>query len=126
MAAQVFAYIEHKDGVTDDTALELISAAQKIYPDASITAIVTGSGADLDAVCNDLAVSYPEVWKFDKAELAYPNAEAIRKLLVTVLPQDAILLATHDTFGMDLCPGLSIKLDAVFAADVVDFEGLEK
>ncbi len=32
MAAQVFAYIEHKDGVDDDTALELISAAQKIDP----------------------------------------------------------------------------------------------
>jgi electron transfer flavoprotein alpha subunit len=26
---------------------------------------------------------------------------------------------------MDLCPGLSIKLDAVFAADIVDIEGLE-
>jgi electron transfer flavoprotein alpha subunit len=26
---------------------------------------------------------------------------------------------------MDLCPGLSIKLDSVFAADVVGFEGLE-
>ena len=65
MAAQVFAYIEHKNGVADDTALELISAAQKIYPDASKTAIVTGSGADLDAVCNDLSASYAEVWKFD-------------------------------------------------------------
>jgi electron transfer flavoprotein alpha subunit len=26
---------------------------------------------------------------------------------------------------MDLCPGLSVKLDSVFAADVVEFEGLE-
>jgi electron transfer flavoprotein alpha subunit len=62
MAAQVFTYIEHKDGVADDTALELTSAAQKIYPDGSVTAIVTGSGADLDAVCNELSASYAEVW----------------------------------------------------------------
>ena len=92
MAAQVFAYIEHKDGVADDTALELISAAQKIYPDGSVTAIVTGSGADLDTVCNQLAASCAEVWRFDSEALAYPNAEIIRKLLVTVLPPDAVVL----------------------------------
>jgi len=125
MAAQVFAYIEHKDGVADDTALELISAAQKIYPDGSVTAIVTGSGADLDTVCNQLAASCAEVWKFDSEALAYPNAEVIRKLLAAALPPDAIVLVPHDTFGMDLSPGLSIKLDSVFVSDVVDFEGFE-
>ena len=125
MAGQIFAYIAHKTGKADDSALELATAAGKIYPEASTTAIVTGAGADLDAVCNEVAQSYKEVWKFDHEALAYPNAEAIRKLLVSVLPQDAILLAPHDTFGMDLCPGLSIKLDSVFVADVVDFEELE-
>jgi len=125
MAGQIFAYITHKTGKADDSALELATAAGKIYPEASTTAIVTGAGADLDAVCNEVAQSYKEVWKFDHEALAYPNAEAIRKLLVSVLPQDAILLAPHDTFGMDLCPGLSIKLDSVFVADVVDFEELE-
>jgi len=125
MAGQIFAYITHKTGKADDSALELATAAGKIYPEASTTAIVTGAGADLDAVCNEVAQSYKEVWKFDHEALAYPNAEAIRKLLVSVLPQDAILLAPHDTFGMDLCPGLSIKLNAIFAADIVDIDGLE-
>ena len=125
MAAQVFAYIEHKDGVADDMALELITAAKSIYPDVSPFAIVTGSGADLDAVCNDLSASYAEVWKFDGEALAYPNAEVIRQLLVTSLPADAVVLVPHDTFGMDLAPGLSIKLDSAFISDAVSFEGLE-
>ena len=125
MAGQIFAYITHKTGKADDSALELTTAAGKIDPDASPTAIVIGSGADLDAVCSEVAQSYKEVWKFGHDALAYPNAEAIRKLLIGALPMDAILLAPHDTFGMDLCPGLSIKLDSVFAADVVEFEGLE-
>jgi len=125
MAAQVFTYIEHKDGVADDTALELISAAQKIHPDGSVTAIVTGSGADLDTVCNQLAASCAEVWKFDNEALAYPNAEVIRKLLAAFLPPEAIVLVPHDTFGMDLSPGLSIKLDSIFVSDVVAFEGME-
>ena len=35
------------------------------------------------------------------------------------------MLVPHDTFGMDLGPGLSIKMDSPFVADVVDFEGLD-
>ena len=125
MAAQVFAYIEYKNSVADDTALELISAARAIYPDGSVTAITTGAGADLDTVCNELSASYAEVWKFDNEALAYPNAEAIRKLLVAVLPTEAVVLVPHDTFGMDLSPGLSVNLDSVFVSDVVGFEGID-
>ena len=125
MADQIFAYVTHKAGKADDTAQELVIAAGRIYPDASPTAIVTGSGADLDAVCNEMTSFYKEVWKFDNESLAYPNAEAIRKLLVNILPQNAVVLVPHDTFGMDLGPGLSIKLDSVFVSDVVAFEGVE-
>ena len=125
MAGQIFAFIKHKEGKADDTAQELVIAAGRINSDASPTAIVIGAGADLDAVCSEVADSYKEVWKFDHETLSYPNAEAIRKLLVNVLPQDALVLIPHDTFGMDLSPGLSIKLDSVFISDVVDFDGME-
>jgi len=123
--AQIFAYITHKEGVADDSALELAAAAKKIDGGASVTAIVTGSGADLDTVCSEMTASFSEVWKVDNDALAYPNAEVIRKLLVGILPADAIVLLSHDTFGMDLGPGLSIKLDSAFTADAVDFEGVD-
>ncbi|VEN74283.1 Electron transfer flavoprotein subunit alpha [Candidatus Desulfarcum epimagneticum] len=127
MSKQIFAYITHKDGVAEDSALELISAAKKIDAGAQPIAIVAGSGADLDKVCDDMAASYKEVWKLDNEAFAYPNAESIRKALLSVLPDggDVILLAPHDTFGMDLGPGLSIKMDAAFVPDVVDFEGID-
>lgn len=125
MAQQIFAYILHKDGVADDTALELIAAARKIDPDASVTALVLGTGAGLDAVCQDVASSYTEVWKVDNEALAYPNAEVIRGLLIRILPTDGIVLVPHEHFGMDLAPGLSIKLDASFIPDAVEIEGLE-
>ncbi len=125
MAQQIFAYIVHDEGAVADTALEMITAAKKIYPDASLTAIVTGSGADIDAVCGEVASSFQEVWKIDNKALAYPNAEVIRSLLVGILPQDALLLVPHNTFGMDLAPGLSIKLGSPFVSDVVDFEGVD-
>jgi electron transfer flavoprotein alpha subunit len=56
--------------------------------------------------------------------LVYPNAEVIRGILARILPKDAIVLVPHEHFGMDLSPGLSIKLDAPYVPDVVDFEGI--
>jgi electron transfer flavoprotein alpha subunit len=122
---QIFAYIPHANGAAEDVALEFSSAAAKIDAGASVTAIVTGSGADLDKVANDMTANYSEVIKIDNAELAYPNAEVVRKALVNTLPSDAVVLVGHNTFGMDLGPGLSIKMDSAFAADIVDFEGMD-
>jgi len=118
-----FAYISHKQGKSDDSAAELIAAAKKIDASAPVTAIVAGSG--IDGVCSEAAALYNEVWKIDNAALAYPNAEVIRKILVKMLPKGSVLLVAHDTFGMDLSPGLSIKSDAAFVSDVVGIDGVE-
>ena len=123
--ADIYVYITHKGGVADDSALELVAAAKKIDAGATVTAIVTGSGADLDKVADEVAASYAKVFKYNQEGLAYPNAEVVRKLLVSVLPAEAIVLIPNDTFGMDLGPGLSVKLASTFVADVVDIEGMD-
>jgi len=115
----------HKNGAVDDSAFELAAAARKIDPDASPTAIVTGWGADLDAACQTLCASYPEIWKIANEALAYPNAELIRKGLVKILPGNSIVLVAHEHFGIDLAPGLSIKLNSAFVSDVLDIAGVE-
>jgi electron transfer flavoprotein alpha subunit len=122
---RIFTYIAHKSGVADDSALELAAAARKIDPAASPTAILAGWGPDLDAACNSLPPAYSEVWKIANESLAYPNAELIRKALVKVLPANGIVLVAHEHFGIDLAPGLSIKLNSAFVSDVVDIEGVE-
>ncbi|MCK5541840.1 MAG: electron transfer flavoprotein subunit alpha/FixB family protein [Desulfobacterales bacterium] len=123
--AQIFAYIPHKDGVADDIAYEIQAAAGKLDSNAQVTAIVTGSGDTLDKVAGHLTSLFKEVIKIGHDDLAYPNAEVVRKALCNVLPSDAIILAPHNTFGMDLVPGLSIKFDSACASDVIDFEGTE-
>jgi electron transfer flavoprotein alpha subunit len=122
---QIFAYIPFKNGTAEDVALEYPAAAKKIDPSAELTAVVAGTGADLDKVAEAMTRIYKEVIKIDHADLAYPNAELVRKALLDVLPHDAIILTPHDTFGMDLAPGLSVKMDSAYAADIVDFEGLD-
>jgi electron transfer flavoprotein alpha subunit len=125
MAQQIFAYILHKNGTADDTALELITAAGALNPEASITALVAGSGAELDSVCRNVGPRFDEVWKIDDEALAYVNAEVLRPALVRILPKESIVLIPHEHFGMDLAPGLSIKLDAAYLPDVFGFEGIE-
>src|SRR6056297_1990372 len=116
--ADIFAYIEHHQGVLDDSALELLTAAKKIFPDASVTAIVMGAGGDLDKACNEVAASY-------NAAFSFPDAEAARKALVNILPGDCVLLVPHAHLGMDLSPGLSIKMDSAYIPDIVDVEGVD-
>jgi electron transfer flavoprotein alpha subunit len=125
MTPRIFAYIVHKAGVADDSPAELAAAARKIDAASFPTAIVAGWGADLDAVAKSLSGSYGEIWKIAHEALAYPNAELVRQALVGILPHDSILLVPHDHFGIDLSPGLSVKLNAPFVSDVLAIEGIE-
>jgi electron transfer flavoprotein alpha subunit len=90
-----------------------------------VVALVFGTGPELEQVSQEAAKTYPEVWKVDHPELSHPNAEIIRSLLLNLLPADAVCLVPHDTLGMDLAPGLAVKLDSAYTADVIDIEGLE-
>ncbi len=123
MDARVFVYVAHSAGTIDDTALELATAAQRLFPGSSPTAIVAGSG--VDAVAREAARSFDEVWKLDTEALAYPNAELLRPLLVKLLTPGSMTLLPHNTFGLDLGPGLAVRLGATYVPDVVDADGLE-
>ena len=120
--SRIFAYVLHKGGVVDDTAVELIPAAKKIDASATPIALVAGFGPELDSVCEALGSSYGEVWKIANEAVAYPNAEAIRQALVKVVPAGSIVLVPHEHFGIDLAPGLSIKLNAAYVPDVLDIQ----
>jgi len=125
MTDQIFGYISHKNGAVEDSAYEIITAAKKINAGASVTAIVVGGDEAVNKVCSAIGSTYSNIWKISGKNFEYPNAELIRALLVKILPAKSLLILGHDTFGMDLSPGLSIKLNSSFAADIVNIEGLE-
>lgn len=120
--AQVFVYLTHADGVLDDAAMELATAAKAIS-NSSATAIVAGSG--VDAVAASAAAIFDNVIKVDNAALDYPNAEVVRKAIVNIIPKGSVILFAHTTFSMDCAPGLSIKLGASFVADIVGIDGVD-
>ncbi len=121
---RIFVYIAHKNGVLDDSAAELTAAARKIDATAAPTAIVIGSGPGLQSICSEVQKLYPEVWQISNEALSYPNAELIRKALTKIVPPGCVTLLAHDHFGIDLAPGLSIKLNAAFVPDVIAIDSL--
>jgi electron transfer flavoprotein alpha subunit len=122
--ARIFAYITHKGGMVDDIAAEMVVAARKIDPTAVPIAVLTGHGHDLDAACNALR-GFGEIWKVPDPCLSYPNAELIRKALIKIVPAGSVVLVPHQHFGIDLAPGLSIKLNASYVSDVLDITGAD-
>jgi len=122
----IFVYVPHNGGSVDDTAFELLAAAHTMAgPEACVTAVAAGWGAELDAVCEQLRASFDEVWELAQGALVYPNAELVRQALAAVLPRGCILLVPHNHFGVDLSPGLSIRMNSVYVSDVLEIEGLE-
>lgn len=125
MKAQIFAYIPQKAGVPDAFASGLAAAALKIDASASPIAILSGGGLEVDAACRALQTTYSEIWKIADQALAYPNAELVRQFLNRILPTGGIVLMPHDHFGIDLAPGLSVKLNRALITDVLEIIGVE-
>ncbi len=124
--AAIFVYITHKNGTADDSAFELAAAAKAIDGAGAANAIVLGSAADVEKVAAQVAPFFAEVLTVANEALEYPNAEVRAKVLAALLPAKSVLLLAHDSFSMDMAPGLSVKLDTAFASDVVGFEGVEE
>jgi electron transfer flavoprotein alpha subunit len=125
MTRRIFAYVTHKGSIVDDSAAELLAAARLIDGNAVPIAILTGWGPQLDVAARSLTASFGEVWKIANQALAYPNAELVRQALVRVVPTGSIVLVPHDHLGIDLSPGLSIKLNSAFVSDVLMIDGVE-
>jgi electron transfer flavoprotein alpha subunit len=126
MTARVFAYIRHTNGLVDDTAVQLASVAKKIDAASPLTAVIAGFGPDFDKACESLRAIYQEVWKIPGAAFVHPSPELLAKVLVRVLPEESVVLLAHDSFGMDVGPGLSIVLNSVYVADVIGIDHLER
>ena len=123
--ARVFIYVVHDSGVADDTAFELAAAARIIDSTQPPVAVVAGAGAELDAVCGSIAGCFGEVWKIVNEALSHANAELVRQALVKVVPPGSIVLVPHQHFGIDLSPGLAVKLGAALVSDVTEITAIE-
>lgn len=126
MTPRVFAYVRTDKSSFAESAAELAGAAKKIDPSLPLTAVVTGFGVEFDKACNDLRAVFQEVWRVAYPSLLHATPELACEALTRVLPKDSVVLLWHDDFGIDIGPGLSVKCNAAYVADVVGIEHLER
>lgn len=121
----IFVYLPHDCEAPADLAAELATAARAIDGSAATT-LVSGYGERLDAACNAAMAYFPEVWKLSHPQLAHSNSELIRPALAALLPPKSILLLIHNYLGIDLAPGLAIKMNAnaAYLPDVLEFSSV--
>ena len=125
MMPRIFSYVRHNGGVPDDMAIQLSAVAKRIDASAPLTAIVTGVGPELEQACEALRAIYQEVWKVSHVSLEHPSPESVGHLLSRVLPKGSVVLLSHDHFGIDIGPWLSVKLDGAYVADIVAIDHLD-
>ena len=122
--ARIFAYIVHKGGVADDSAAELAGRGKKdrcrCVAHRRLSPVGARSWMPFATASALLTARYG---RSRTRRWPIPNAELVRKALVSVLPARLHLLVPHAHFGVDLSPGLSIKMNAAYVSDVVDIEG---
>jgi hypothetical protein len=102
-------------------------------PDASVTAVIAGSGTEFDGVCKDVASFFAEVWKVDNEALSYINAEMIRPILARILPKESIVLVSvgrgiEDEDNLEIIFDLAKAMgaDVSCSRPIVDAKWLEK
>ena len=126
MNSRIVAYLHGNKSALEDTAAELAIAAKKVDASSPLTAVVTGFGPELDKCCERLRAIFQGVWKINHPSLQHPTPELVREALAGALPNAAIVLLAHDDFGIDVGPGLSVKLNAAYVADVVGIEHVDR
>lgn len=125
MNSRIIAFVHCNRPALEDTAAELAVAAKKIDASSPLTVVVTGFGVELDRSCEKLRTIFQEVWKISDASLQHPTPELVREALAGVLPNASIVLLAHNDFGVDVAPGLSVKLNVAYVADVVGVEYMD-
>lgn len=124
MMADIFALVEHRQGVIRDITYELLTCGRKLAEkqNAKLTAVLLGHNTDIfiDSIksqAHRLLVVDNELYKEFNAETYQMTlAEIIKK------QNPMVTLIGNTAFGYDLCPSLAVQLGVPFTTDCLAIE----
>jgi electron transfer flavoprotein alpha subunit len=116
--------VELTGGEIDDSAFELAHAARANGGDKVAAALL---GKDVSGHAETLAQAFDSVHVFDDAQLEVFDGEVAAALLVPFIESinPTLVLLAHTNNGMDLAPGLSVKLGRPLLTDLIAIESVE-
>jgi len=124
MMAEIFALVEHRQGVIRDITYELLACGRKLAEkqNTKLTAVLLGYNTEqlvekLKTQAHRLLVIDNEIYKeFNSETYQITLSEIIKK-------QNPVLtLIGHTAFGMDICPALASQMNIPFTTDCLDVE----
>ncbi len=123
---KILVVAEFVGGSLDETAQELAGAARMLAAtasqDYSVSAVVLGEG--LSEASAGLALWFDEVFVFDDASYAVPDAEVYGAAVAPLVEreQPRLVLIPHTNNGMDLAPWLAIRGERTMVTDCLSLE----
>ena len=123
MSISVLAFVEQRDGDLRKTAGEVVSAARRLYPDGTVTALLLGEGAQALAAglgrfgaANVLVCESTELTDYRGDNYAAAVLHAVDRVKPGV-----VLFAASNT-GKDLAPRVAARLGTSAAMDCVELK----
>lgn len=128
--ASSLVYIEHRDGVLNDSTLHAVSAAQKADSTAKqgVDALIVGTPSEVASVVPQVSkiAGLSKIYTAKNEAYAHGMAETIApvvtRFLTSSTPGAEIkhLFAAHTAVGKNLFPRVSGLLDVSMIADIID------
>ncbi len=119
----IFVLVEHRQGEIRDITFEMLSKCKEIAKDinARITALLLGN--DVETYLEPLKGYADAIMVVKDKKLEYFNSKTYQMILAHLISENKPLLALigHTSYGIDLAPGLAIKLQIPLATDCADF-----
>jgi len=121
---EIFALVEHRQGIIRDITYELLSCGRKLAEkgNTKLTAVILGRNTDnfvqiLKGQAHRLLVVDNEVY-------GDFNSEVYQTALTEIIKRQnpALTLISHSAFGVDLCPALAAQLGMPFTTDCLDVQ----
>ena len=119
----IFVLVEHRQGEIRDVTFEMLSKCKEIAKDtnAKITALLLGN--DVEQFLDPLKGYADAIMVVKDQKLENFNSKTYQMVLSHLINENKprVTMIGHTSFGIELAPGLAIKLQVPLATDCADF-----
>jgi electron transfer flavoprotein alpha subunit len=124
MMADIFALVEHRQGIIRDITYELLTCGKKIAEKQNVQLTAVLFGYKTEPLLDKLKSYAHRIVVIDSELFKEFNAETYQITLADILKKKNPLLTVigHTAFGWDLCPALASQLNTPFTTDCLGIE----
>lgn len=119
----IFVLVEHRQGEIRDITFEMLSKSKEIAKELNIEIIALLLGNDIEQFLEPLKGYADMIMVVKDEKLEYFNSKTYQMVVSHLINEYRPLLTMigHTSYGIDLAPGLAIKLQIPLATDCADF-----